>query len=48
MRTGAAFVVTLNTWSAYEHQSDMRDRFYHTVERTIRPNTNLYIAVSRK
>jgi glycosyltransferase involved in cell wall biosynthesis len=48
MRTGAAFVVTLNNWSAYRHQNDVRGRFYHTVERTIRPNTNLYIAVSQE
>jgi glycosyltransferase involved in cell wall biosynthesis len=26
----------------------MRGKFYHTVERTIRPNTNLYIAVSQE
>jgi glycosyltransferase involved in cell wall biosynthesis len=48
MRTGAAFVVTLNSWSAYEHQGNVRGKFYHTVERTIRPNTNLYIAVSQE
>jgi len=47
MRTGAAFVVTLNSWADYEHQEDVRGRFYQTVERTIRPNTNLYVAVSQ-
>jgi glycosyltransferase involved in cell wall biosynthesis len=48
MRTGTAFVVTLNNWSAYERQGGESGRFQHTAERTIRPNTSLFIAASQE